>query len=133
MLSSQSRKHGFTQATHLLSCLCPLPLCFPPQLTPRMDPDSGAFGGRKVRAVRKYSGSCTLKVCRCKIAFKGEEGGERERQLLSNPEFPYHGVQGSEILRPSVLQESGQHLRVTKGPSQYLRHQEFRQLLTHTI
>lgn len=106
-LTSQSRKHGFTQATHVLSCLRPLPLCFPPHLTPRMDPDSGAFGGSGVGAMRKCSGSCTLKVCRYKIAFKGEEGKKRERQLLSTPEFPYHGVQVSEILRPSASRNLG--------------------------
>lgn len=87
-LTSQSRKHGFTQATHLLSCLCPLPLCFPPHLTPGMDPDSGAFGGRKVGAVRKHSGSCTLKVCKCKIAFKEEEGEKGKGNYYLTLSFP---------------------------------------------
>lgn len=72
-----------------------------------MDPDGGAFGGREVGAMRKCSGSCTLKVCRYKIAFKGEEKKKGERQLLSNPEFPYHRVQVSDILRPSASRNLG--------------------------
>ena len=50
---------GFTQAISHLSCLC-LPVPLLPH--PYMAPDTGAFGGKAVMAVRKDSGSWALRV-----------------------------------------------------------------------
>lgn len=57
--TGQWESDGFTQAISHLSCLC-LPAPLPPH--PYMAPDTGAFGGKAVMAVRKDSGSWALRV-----------------------------------------------------------------------